>query len=840
MAKIVRHLGKGTTTASTTFVAPLPTHATDDLILVHINQNGDTQVAATACTNGVAYTINTVGSTDFTAIGASANTVGVTFTATGAGTGTGTCGYNFTVTGGWTIHQQSQGLQTSQKNRCAVIYKIAASSSETAPTITSNISDEWFAHTTIISGADTTTPLDTNKVLTETGASPRITNTAITPTNNESLVIDAIFPVHASRVGIAEPIPTAGCHFYFADQAGDNPQLAGVSLAWQYLKTAAASAAMEWFTNNGGDYYLRSTIAINDNGDADRPAYLDIGTENARMIVAFSGVRVTATSDADTDYRTTVVLNSKTEVYNALKRTVDAPPSLGQFDATYPNKHGEASLVNGNAGTGGVVIYGKKFASTKDFSWGSGLIFGTYRTTNTTNPQYMATAVHGGICCSVYDSATSPRHWRAWKIGALDNETHPVEGNKFLVQTNIAGTTEATGTNGVAQSATNPTLSTIEAFGFFVESGYTTVYLAVHPAMLLNKLVVAGGSTADPVDFNDFRQLFIFAQTDLCDTAGGSAIQSYIPITFGGGEPLVMDISGVSIAFPKNYDVSSGTPYLNTNVSTNTMGITFDGNTGDVIKLRNSLLSSSHKWAFQFASGAVGTYDLSGTTVSNAGTVTLRDISQDLSGVTFSECDEITLNSCDLDSCTITGSTAASAMAIVSATECSGLTNLDFINNTSGHSITITTAGTYTFDNFTFTGGGAAASSTADVYNNSGGAVTINVTNGGSTPTIKNGTSASTTVNNAVTVTVTAVDEAGSPIQNARVLLEKTTGGADVLTGLTDASGIATTTYAYTADAALTGWVRKSSSAPYYKQAALAGTLTSSGFTATVVMVSDD
>ena len=38
---------------------------------------------------GVTYTINTVGTTNFTLIGASANTIGVTFTATGVGSGTG-------------------------------------------------------------------------------------------------------------------------------------------------------------------------------------------------------------------------------------------------------------------------------------------------------------------------------------------------------------------------------------------------------------------------------------------------------------------------------------------------------------------------------------------------------------------------------------------------------------------------------------------------------------------------------------------------------------------------------------------------------------------------------
>jgi hypothetical protein len=38
---------------------------------------------------GITYSIATIGNTDFTLIGASANTVGLTFTATGAGTGTG-------------------------------------------------------------------------------------------------------------------------------------------------------------------------------------------------------------------------------------------------------------------------------------------------------------------------------------------------------------------------------------------------------------------------------------------------------------------------------------------------------------------------------------------------------------------------------------------------------------------------------------------------------------------------------------------------------------------------------------------------------------------------------
>jgi len=50
----------------------------------------DRVVEAGSFSIGVSYTIQSIGTTDFTAIGASANTVGVVFTATGAGSGTGT------------------------------------------------------------------------------------------------------------------------------------------------------------------------------------------------------------------------------------------------------------------------------------------------------------------------------------------------------------------------------------------------------------------------------------------------------------------------------------------------------------------------------------------------------------------------------------------------------------------------------------------------------------------------------------------------------------------------------------------------------------------------------
>jgi len=73
--------GNGTATENTFSMESIPTE---------VVSGSSTTVNAGSFVTGVYYTILTVGTTDFTLIGASANTVGVTFKATGVGTGTGT------------------------------------------------------------------------------------------------------------------------------------------------------------------------------------------------------------------------------------------------------------------------------------------------------------------------------------------------------------------------------------------------------------------------------------------------------------------------------------------------------------------------------------------------------------------------------------------------------------------------------------------------------------------------------------------------------------------------------------------------------------------------------
>jgi hypothetical protein len=78
-----------------------------------------------------------------------------------------------------------------------------------------------------------------------------------------------------------------------------------------------------------------------------------------------------------------------------------------------------------------------------------------------------------------------------------------------------------------------------------------------------------------------------------------------------------------------------------------------------------------------------------------------------------------------------------------------------------GHAIELTTPATLvqTSKGNLFTSYGASGSTDAAIYNNTATGVTINVASGGGTPTIRNGTSASTTVNNNTSITITGLKD---------------------------------------------------------------------------------
>lgn len=723
----------------------------------------------------------------------------------------------FTINESFTIKQQDY-YTSNGRTICA--YKVAPSGGiTTAPTITSSTSAEWVSTTIIVRGADTADIFEAISSATTDAVAYTYSIPTVTTSENDCLIITYTANVSGNRAIVPEPVNAANFHQVATHQTDDFGG-ASLSVDWAWQKTAGTTTAQVMYAENLVNF-IGVTFAINDDGTGHIPAYVDPATQPSKLQEPFRNGWFQLNGGN--------VANMSGIIPTIHGKTTQNAVLASAFYEGY-NPFNALIYFTVNTGSTGMGPLTYVPASTMDMTWGTGLFYFVTRHYGTSGALYVNNYASGGMSVIMYDNQAD-EEYITWKVSAIDAKRQTDWWLPVLIQVDDAQ-------NSHHEKYLTPNMAAIEGIALAAESTTQTNLIAMAYYTLLNKLVIAGGTTTVPVDYTQFWGLLNHVPPGYAERLGQTAFLSYIPIVFGGGNEVHVGLTGTSIQFPKSFDAT--TLDMNVHVDVNKLGITLDGNTGDTIYITNCLLSGETKWHFIMASGLAGTYDMTGTTIDNAGTVTLRDISQDLSGVTFSACNTIALNGIDLDSCTITNSTADVAMDITSTTECAGLTNLSFIDNTAGHSIEITATGTYTFDNFQFSGGGAAASSTADVYNNSGGAVTINVTNGGSTPTIKNGTSASTTVQNAVTVTVTAVDTAGSPIQNARVLLEKVTGGADVLTGLTDASGIATVSYAYTADTPVTGWVRKSSASPYYKQASLAGSITSSGYAATVVLVSDE
>lgn len=227
------------------------------------------------------------------------------------------------------------------------------------------------------------------------------------------------------------------------------------------------------------------------------------------------------------------------------------------------------------------------------------------------------------------------------------------------------------------------------------------------------------------------------------------------------------------------------------------------------------------------ATGTTGAFDAVSCTFTSFADFTLTSACTFLTSI-FNNCVAMTLSTATLDTCTINGHDTATGVAFITTATLNNISDCTFDNTGgTGHAIEITAAGTYTFDGNTFTGYGADASNDAAIYNDSGGAVTINITGGGSTPTVRNGTSATTTINNSVTITLSGL------IANSRIYIENTT-DTTVLFNEIETTTTFTDTVNYTADKSLLIRVRNASGGTKYKPFETTGTLTTNGFSVVV------
>lgn len=129
--------------------------------------------------------------------------------------------------------------------------------------------------------------------------------------------------------------------------------------------------------------------------------------------------------------------------------------------------------------------------------------------------------------------------------------------------------------------------------------------------------------------------------------------------------------------------------------------------------------------------------------------------------------------------------------AVLLTTPTNNINNSEFISSGTGHAIEIGTAGTYSFSGHSYSGYATTDGTTGNevIYNNSGGAVTINVANSTGTISVRNGAGASTTIVNNVNNTVTVLDTDTNPVVGAVVAVYNSSTGAEIVNDETDVNG---------------------------------------------------
>lgn len=312
-------------------------------------------------------------------------------------------------------------------------------------------------------------------------------------------------------------------------------------------------------------------------------------------------------------------------------------------------------------------------------------------------------------------------------------------------------------------------------------------------------------------------------------------------------------------------------------VGDNHHGITGVGNgTGTTsVTLKNqTILSAGGRFSFDQTHANLTSFSITGGSLTHAGAVKFKS-GQTVKSVVFT--DSLTTSIANApDGCTFktgglitleTGGTLVDCLVDSSTGAVSVITDdladvgaSRFISDGSNHAVELSALGTGSMTWSAVTSGYDAGTTGSpvtptntgneDIYVNftSASDLTINVQAGATTPSIRVGAGFTGNVNvvaGAVTLTVTAKDiETDLPIEGASVYAKLIAGdgGAVVMNGETDATGVYTTQYSGTKPVTLDSTVsavRAGSFAKPYVEFTLGGQITSSGYTATALMSED-
>jgi len=342
------------------------------------------------------------------------------------------------------------------------------------------------------------------------------------------------------------------------------------------------------------------------------------------------------------------------------------------------------------------------------------------------------------------------------------------------------------------------TRSAITRMAFLPQGANGAISAHVSTLLLVSQIVVVGGASTTPITTADLKWIATHCiGVNLLWQGVGTYSRVYAPMQIGGDAQTVIDVDGETFAMPTAYD---GKLYFDWNVDDDVAGWQFYGiGSSDSFTFTNCIWvgSQPYRWEFNASHSGSAVLDFAGSKVKGA-TVTLQSTVA-LDGVTFDSCPgNFDPNGATLTNCAFVDTTPVCD----SPGDADNISDSTFtkLSGTRHGMVIKGTAANMTLDGVTFTGYAVSNGSTGNEaiwVDIASGTMTINITGGGSTPSIRT-SGATVTVVNARTVRVTAKDAAtGSNVEGARVGLWATTGASVTISRSGSTATVAHTGHGY-------------------------------------------
>ena len=671
----------------------------------------------------------------------------------------------YDATGGFTTSATSQGWtlihQTVNTSLQSMYWKLSSGAEPASYTFTSTDSETYNGCIVSIEDINTTNPFGNPAVITTSNqaAAAKFTMPQITTNANNSLLLFVFSGSSAgvpsllegpvvSLLGADGTAESTAVGWGFKPTIGSSPNNvtlstittgAGVSTTLQIAPPAGGAVIVPTYPAADSSIYvdpLNGTSAYNTNTAVAATADTNYGTS----LGGFTAADATITATTDVGINSFHSVPRLTSINNS---TNLAGVELVLAAANRVNVTGKNVLCHVGPSTEGQL---QRFSSV---SSNRGIWFG------------MRSNIGSG------GATTGYKIWQVYGVEKGSLRHQPIVINSAAL-------------NWKANTGTVDS-NVITSFGFWVSgTGVTTTIWDIASLWVLDKITICGGNLAYPVNIPGITTSAAEGkERKSVIKQGSSQAIIYQPIQFGNGgtNPIYLDLNATAIEFPRQYNQPDTDVQYNS--VDNVVGISYYAGPNDVIKHRNSSISSQSKffWNLDTNTSTLATYDFSGLSVIGAGSISLAkaisisDISingfgtLDLSSLTLTnsiiENPPATNNSLtvstttNIDYCTIYSDTLPANNYLTSTSDPTIFTYTEFYGATAnGHALRLTANGTYSFIGNKFFNYGSSNTGSAAIFNDSGGLITLNISGGGSTPTYRNGVGASTIINNTVSLTL--------------------------------------------------------------------------------------